>query len=329
MPDAMLPPEEATARVKEAARAQGFDLVGVARAEPLDPAPFDRWHEAGWDADLRYMHENRDARVDVSRLLPGARSVVVVAVHYRRPDPEVPAEPFGVVARYARGRDYHNVFRRPLKRLREAIARLVPGSGGYVSCDARPVAEKAWAQRAGLGWIGKNGCLIAPPFGSYVLLGCVVTRAELVPDAPYPDRCGTCSACIPACPTDAIPEPRFVDARRCIAYHTIEHRHAIPAEIASRLGGRLFGCDACQEACPWNRSPAPATGRFAEAFLPHDGQAFVPLSALLQSSREEIELRIRATPLARTGAEGLVRTARALAGSEPAGPLEARSRDRG
>jgi epoxyqueuosine reductase len=304
---------EATRRVKEAARAQGFDLVGVASAEPLDPRPLDHWLAEGWSAGLRYMQENRDARVDVGRLLTGARSVVVVAAHYFHRDPPVPAEPYGVVARYARGRDYHNVFRRPLKRLREEITRIVPGTDGYASCDARPVAEKAWAQRAGLGWIGKNGCLIAPPYGSYVLLGCVITTAELLPDEPHPDRCGNCAACIPACPTNAIPEPRYVDATRCIAYHTIEHRDAIPDDISRRLGGRLFGCDACQEACPWNRAPAEASGPFAPAFLPHPGQGFVPLSDLIRSSEEALTARIHATPLARTGAAGLRRTARAIA----------------
>lgn len=310
-------PARAAELVKQAAREAGFDLVGVARAEPLDPGPLDRWLANGWDAGLWYVRQSRAERLDVTRVLPGAKSVVAVAVSYRHPDPPVPDVPHGVVARYARGRDYHNVLRRPLRRLREATERLVPGSTGYASCDARPVMEKAWASLAGLGWVGKNGCFIAPPHGSYVLLGCVVTTAALAPDAPHPDRCGTCVACLPSCPTDAIVAPRFVDANRCLSFHTIEHQGPIPKPIAERLSGRLFGCDLCQEVCPWNRPDAPAPGKLGQALVPHEGQAFVPLSSLLGSSAEALTARVAGTPLARAGAVGLARTARLLAGEEP------------
>lgn len=307
-------PAAASEWIKRTARDEGFDLVGVASAAPLDPAPLDRWLAEGWDAGLWYVRDSRDERVDPERLLPGVRSVVVVAVSYRHPDPPQPAEPHGVVARYARARDYHNVMRRPLRRVRDALQRTFEGSRTYASCDTRPVMEKAWAQRAGLGWIGKNGCLIAPPFGSWVLLGCVMTTVELAPDPPHPERCGTCTSCLRSCPTDAFPAPGFVDAGRCIAYHTIEHRETIPGNVAKGLEGRLFGCDACQEVCPWNRAEPPEAGRLSEGFLPRPGQAFVPLSDLLQSADEELESRIQGTPLARAGVKGLRRTARLLAG---------------
>jgi epoxyqueuosine reductase len=307
---------DAAERVKAAARAEGFDLVGVAEAAPLDPAAFDRWLAAGWDAGLAYMRPSREDRLDVQRLLPGARSVVAVAVSYRHPDAAPPDEPHGLVARYARGRDYHNALQSPLRRLREAVGRIVPGSKGYASCDTRPVMEKAWAQRAGLGWIGKNGCLIAPPFGSYVLLGCVITTAVLTPDAAHVDRCGTCTACLSSCPTDAIPEPRFIDARRCIAYHTIEHRDPLPPELAARLGGRLFGCDACQEVCPWNRHEPPAAGQLTEALRPREGHTFVPLRVILDSDDDALKVQLQGTPLARAGVVGLRRTARVLIDAE-------------
>jgi epoxyqueuosine reductase len=309
-------PVRAAALVKEAAAVEGFDLVGIASAAPLDPGPLDRWLAEGWDAGLWYVRQSRDERVDVTRVLPGAQSVVAVAVSYRHPEPERPEGESGVVARYARGRDYHNVMRRPLRRLRDAVERLVPGSVGYASCDARPVMEKAWAQRAGLGWIGKNGCLVTPGLGSYVLLGCVVTTGVLAPDEAHPDRCGTCEACLPSCPTGAIPAPRFVDARRCISFHTIEHRDPIPDELKPKLAGRLFGCDLCQEACPWNRHEAPPPGRLGQALAPRPSQSFVPLDDLLRSSRAEVEARIEGTPLARAGYDGLTRTARALAGED-------------
>ncbi len=308
-------PSQAAELVKAAARAEGFDLAGIAEARPLDAGPLDRWLAEGWDAGLGYVRDSRAERLDVARLLPGAKSVVALAVNYRHPEPPRPSEPHGVVARYARGRDYHNVLRRPLRRLREAVERLVPGSVGYASCDSRPVMEKPWAQAAGLGWVGKNGCLIAPPYGSFVLLGCVVTTALLAPDPPHPDRCGTCTACLPSCPTDALRAPRFVDAGRCLAFHTIEHRDPLPEPIARALSGRLFGCDLCQEVCPWNRHDAPASGKLGQALAPHPGQSFVPLEALLRSTREELQARVHATPLARAGPDGLVRTARALAES--------------
>jgi epoxyqueuosine reductase len=304
----------ASRAVKAAAVAEGFHLVGIASASPLDPRPLDHWLRNGWDAGLWYVRGSREKRLDVCDVLPGARSVVVVAVSYLQPEPERPPGQSGLVARYARGRDYHNILRRPLKRVARALETISPGSESYTSIDSRPVAEKAWAQRAGLGWIGKNGCLIAPPYGSYVVLGCIVTTAALAPDEPHPDRCGTCVACLSSCPTDAIPEPRFIDARKCIAYHTIEHRDPIPAPVADRLGGRIFGCDACQEVCPWNRQPEPAGGALTEGFLPRSEQTFVPLRWLVQASPEEITGKIQATPLARAGVDGLRRTARVLLG---------------
>lgn len=173
--------------------------------------------------------------------------------------------------------------------------------------------EKQWAQRAGLGWIGKNGTLIAPPYGSWVLLGCVVTTAVLAPDAPHPDRCGTCVACLSSCPTDAIPEPRYVDAGRCLSFHTIEHQEPLPAAIAENVAGRLFGCDLCQEPCPWNREPQLGTGRLHAGLAPGEGRSFVSLESLLKRSDDELDAFAQGTPLARAGAKGLRRTAEAIA----------------
>lgn len=295
------------AQVKARARDLGFDLCGVARARPLAPARLDRWLERGWDAGLAYVRARREERLDPSRLLRGARTVVVVAASYApgAGDPE-PAPGELTVARYARGRDYHNVVLKPVRKLaawlRERGARV------YAEVDAGAVLEKAWAQEAGLGWIGKNGCLINERLGSWLLLGTLITDADLDADAPHPDRCGECALCIPACPTDAIPEPRYVDARRCLAYHTIEHREAIPEEIARRAGGRIFGCDACQDVCPWNRR-APAA-------------ALVPLRArtpslrvddVLSLTHDEARRRFQGSPLLRAGRDGLVRTALAIA----------------
>lgn len=300
-----MPPS--AARVKERALELGFDLCGIARAHPLEEARLDRWLAQGWDAGLDYVRERRAERLDPSRVLPGARSVLALAASYApaEGDPE-PAPGELIVARYARGRDYHNVILKPARKLaawlREAGARV------YCEVDAGAVMEKAWAQEAGLGWIGKNGCLINERLGSWLLLGALVTDLDLEPDAAHKDRCGDCSACIPACPTAAIPEPRYVDARRCIAYHTIEHREAIPSEVAGRAGSRIFGCDACQDACPWNRRAPP--GKLVQL---RAGTPSLKLDDVLQLTRKEAERRFNGTPLLRAGRDGLVRTAVALA----------------
>ena len=299
-------------RIKEKARELGFDLCGVARAHPLDPWRLDKWLESRWDAELAYVRERRAERLDPSRVLEGARSVVVVAASYAPSLPEAPTEGL-TVARYARGRDYHNVVLKPVRKL-AAWMRSELSARVYAEVDAGAVMEKAWAQEAGLGWIGKNGCLIHERLGSWLLLGALVTDLELDPDAPHPDRCGECSSCIPACPTDAIPEPRYVDARKCLAYHTIEHRGPIPEEIAARAGGRIFGCDACQDACPWNRRAPQGTLVQLRA---RPEQRALRVSDVLGLTAETARERFEGTPLLRAGRDGLVRTALAISPATP------------
>jgi epoxyqueuosine reductase len=296
-----------SAQVKARAAGLGFDLCGVARARPLPPERLDRWLSRKWDAGLAYVRDRRAERLDPSRLLPGARSVIVVAASYAPApgDPQpVPGEL--AVARYARGRDYHNVLLKPVRKL----AAWLRGRGVavYAEVDAGAVMEKAWAQEAGIGWIGKNGCLINERLGSWLLLGALIADAGLEPDPSHPDRCGECALCIPACPTGAIPEPRYVDSGRCIAYHTIEHRDAIPEEIARAAGDRIFGCDACQEVCPWNRRAPPATLVPLRARTPS-----LPLDEVLALTPGEARRRFEGTALLRAGRDGLVRTALAVA----------------
>jgi epoxyqueuosine reductase len=298
--------EVTAAQVKARARELGFDLCGVARAHPLAPQRLDHWLSQGWDAGLAYVRERRDERLDPSRLVPGARSVVVVAASYASgADDPKPAPGELTIARYARGRDYHNVLLKPVRKLASWLRQHQ--AAVYAEVDAGAVMEKAWAQEAGIGWIGKNGCLIHERLGSWLLLGTLITDAPLEADAPHPDRCGDCALCIPACPTDAIREPRYVDSGRCIAYHTIEHREPIPDDVAQRAGRRLFGCDACQDVCPWNRRAPAATLVQLRART-----ASLGVQDVLSLTRAEARRRFEGTPLLRAGRDGLVRTALAV-----------------
>jgi epoxyqueuosine reductase len=297
----------AAPQVKARAKELGFDLCGIARAHSVEPALLDKWLGAGWDASLSYVGARREERLDPSLLVSGARSVIVLAASYGpHPDDPQPVPGELLVARYARGRDYHNVLVRPARKLAAWLRSA--GAETYCEVDTGAVLEKYWAQEAGVGWIGKNGCLIHERFGSWLLLGAIVTDLELEPDARHPDRCGDCALCIPACPTAAIPEPRYVDSRRCIAFHTIETREEIPGELAAKFDGRLFGCDACQDVCPWNRRASPGKLVQLRARTPS-----LPGAEVLALTSEETRRRFEGTPLMRAGQEGLVRTARALA----------------
>jgi epoxyqueuosine reductase len=300
--------------VKVAARAAGFHHVGIARAGPLDPRALDRMLARGWEADMAWLRTQRDERLDPSRVLPGARSVIAVALAHGPNGSAAPPPPGqGEVARYARGRDYHAVMKKRLRALCDSLGARDPGARTFPSSDLAPVMEKVWAERAGLGWIGKNGCLITERHGSWVLLGTVLLDRDLDPDAPQEERCGSCEACLPACPTGAIPEPGFVDARRCISFWTIERRGEIPAREAARLGRWVFGCDACQLACPWNRRPDPAGDPELAA---RPGQAGLDLDVLLALDEAGYRARFNGTALARARPDGLLRNALLAAGRE-------------
>jgi len=293
--------------LREAVRARalelGFDAVALGPAGPPEHgAAFERWLDAGYAGTMRYLERGRAERLDPERLLPGCRSVVAVAQSHNHPDADPSWRP---VARYARGRDYHDLMR---PRLRELAGFIREAAGPPVRCraavDTSAVLERDLAARAGLGWIGKNTNLLSPALGSYVVLGVVLTTAALEPDARQPDRCGTCTACLDACPTGAFAGPYVLDARRCLSYLTIEHRGEVPAELCGSVADWVFGCDVCQEVCPWNRKAAPAR----EPALAPRG-AFPPLEALLDVDRDAFRARFGASALTRAKRAGLLRNA--------------------
>ena len=290
------------AKVREAARGCGFTLVGFARAEPLDPGPLERWLAAGYAADMDWMARRLPERLDPTRVLAGAATVVALAIAYRRP-----AEERSAVAGYARGRDYHYAHRDRMKALRKRLLEIDAGLETYACVDTGLAMEKVWAERAGLGWIGKNGCLINPRLGSSLTLSVMlIDRAVDAYDTPQANLCGDCTLCLRACPTRAFPSPGVVDARLCISYQSIENRHDVPPPLRRGFRGRVFGCDVCQDVCPYNQDPAIPAGdpRFAPRPI-----GLLPPAALAALSREEFDRLAAGTALARAQYDGIRRNA--------------------
>lgn len=301
---------ELTRRIKAAAVDLGFDAVGIAAAEPLETeyARYMQWIEQGMHGQMHYMERNNDVRQDVRRIVADAKSVIVVAKNYFTPARHGSV---GKIARYAWGDDYHDVLPPMLDALITSIDQLMPGSSSRRYTDTGPILEKAWAVRAGIGWQGKNGNIIRRDIGSWFFIGVVITSAELVPDEPMPDYCGSCTACIDLCPTKAIVQPSVVDARSCISYWTIEAKAEveIPLPIAEHLDGWMFGCDVCQDVCPWNRFEKPTN---EERFLPRNGESTLDPKQIVTLQPETFAERFRRSPLKRPKLAGLQRNAQAL-----------------
>jgi len=284
--------------------------MGFARAgRAADADRFLAWLAAGRHADLGYMARDAHRRADPREVLPGCRTVLVGTVGHWFPEPPTAAELPAKVARYARGRDYHRILKGMLKRVCAALDELVPPDDAaarrhrwYV--DTGPVLERGWAREAGVGFVGKNACLIDPRGGSWTSLGVVLTTVEIPPDEPVSEGCGSCVRCIDACPTGAIVGPGQVDARLCISFWTIEHRGTIPEAMRAALGTRVFGCDDCQDVCPWNRFARPsgiADHRPRELFADAD---LARLAALDNAAWDEAT---RGTAVRRAGYAGLLR----------------------
>ncbi|MDX1740550.1 MAG: tRNA epoxyqueuosine(34) reductase QueG [Rhodothermales bacterium] len=305
------PHTEAFAReLKREARRLGFDGCGISKVERLDAEArrLEQWLSEERHASMQWMANNFEKRVDPGRLVDGARSVVsVIHNYYQEVDlPEDPAS--GRISRYALGDDYHNVVKDRLRDLYSWLDERVPDLQGRAFVDSAPVMDKVWAQRSGLGWIGKHTNLINRDLGSYFFVGELITTAELATDGPIPDYCGSCTRCIDACPTDAIYRPYAVDANRCISYLTIEHREDdIAPDLAASHGNWIFGCDICQDVCPWNKFVRRTT---ESRYLARDGLVGTHLSEWMELDLGGFREAFRANPVKRTRFDGFRRNVR-------------------
>ncbi len=295
--------------IKDKARELGFDLCGIASAGSFaELSFFEDWLRKGYAGEMAYLARTADNRADVRRVVPGARSVIVTGTIYNTDHPysvECADPATALIARYAWGEDYHDVLKARLDALIEWMRGVSPEpfeARGYV--DTGPVQERVYAQYAGLGWIGKNTCLINPELGSWLFLSEVICTLPLEPDQPVLDRCGTCTLCLEACPTEAIVEPHVLDATRCLSYLTIERRGPIPDEHRASLGNRVYGCDICQDVCPYNQTPPRSTD---PAWQPRRGLDLPKLVDLWRTPDAELRRTIRGTAMTRAKLGGLRR----------------------
>jgi epoxyqueuosine reductase len=302
-------------RLKAQAYGLGFDLAGITTLGPAETAPaFERWIGAGRHGEMAYLARGAEKRRDTRRPVEGAVSALVVGMSYGG------AEPAGPVARYARGLDYHDVMVERLRELQRWLGAQVGREvAGRAYVDTGPVLERDLARRAGLGWFGKNTMLVSPGRGSFFFLGCLLVDLELAPDAPFEaDRCGTCTRCLDACPTGALTAPREMDATRCVSYLTIELKGAIPEELRGPMGGLLYGCDVCQDCCPWNvrfSSVLPDESPYAtrEALAGKDARTLA--REILGMTQDEFSRAFSKSPMKRAKLRGLKRNAAVVLGN--------------
>jgi epoxyqueuosine reductase len=294
-----------------------FDACGIADARPADPDKnLDQWLKMGFHGDMDWMKTTQFIREDVSQKVPGAQSVIVVTKNYYHPFPEPESVATGRIARYAWGRDYHKVLIKPLRQLAEFLVTLDTSVQSYCSVDSGPVLERTWAERAGVGAIGKNSLVLRQDVGSWFFLGVIITTLKLTPDSPVPDICGSCTACLDACPTQAFVEPYVVDSNKCISYQTIENREEIPEPIQSTMGNWVFGCDICQEVCPWNRFAVPTA---EPDFAPRPHMVNPSLETLVEMDEDTYKKTYEGTAVRRTKYFGFNRNSKiALKNAMPA-----------
>ena len=309
--------ETLSQRIKHEATSLQFDAVGIARLSSTSLRPessssslfqaLSNWLAQGYNGTMEWMGKDPVRRSDPTKVLDGCQSLICVGINYSSEflADETPGN--GRIARYAWGQDYHKIFKTKLKLLEKKIKELAPQAVTRSYADTGPIMEKAWAQQAGIGWIGKHSNLVSPTFGSWLLLGEILTTLELDPDDPGTDLCGSCSLCIQACPTNAIPEPYVVDATQCISYLTIEFRGAeedISEELQRKIGNRIFGCDDCIDICPFNNNAQPTQ---ETALLPAFGTLAPNLDTLTHLTPDSFDQQFAQSPVRRAKLQGFLR----------------------
>ncbi len=302
---------ELTRLVKDEGFRLGFSHVGIARAEGLEAegACLSAWLSRGYQGTMAWMERTAEKRSDPRKVLESVRSVISVSYNYYVGGAHSPDPGRGKISRYAWGEDYHDILDRKLDELQDFILLHRPGAACWSSVDTGPAMDKAWAVRAGIGWLGKHTNVITRDLGSWVFLGVVFTDCELVPDQPMADFCGSCTACMDACPTGAIVQPYVVDGSRCISYLTIEHKGEIDTAFHAHMDNWVFGCDICQDVCPWNRFQRESQ---EIRFRPGPEGVSPRIEELVKLSQEEFSRRYSKSPVRRAKLEGLRRNARAV-----------------
>lgn len=315
MPQIEAPLGETANWLKRRAGEIGFREVGIAPAvEAAGASRLKEWLELGHHGEMHYLQERTAAYASPQSVLEGARTLVLLTLDYFTGDPELAAPGVGRVARYAWGEvDYHDLIHQKLELLKSELAQRHPGAAIRGVVDTAPLLEREYAELAGLGWRGKNTLLLSPTRGSYFFLACLLTSLDLPIDSPMGiDHCGTCTACLDACPTDAFVGPHVMDARKCISYLTIELKSAIPRELRPQIGNWLFGCDVCQEVCPWNRFSTPTQ---EAGFAPRELGGALDAAELLMLDGEAFRARFKKTPLWRPKRRGILRNAAIVLGN--------------
>lgn len=302
-----------TQKIKQKALEIGFHKIGIVPVQELlkEREHLESWIDSNYHGEMKWMEREPEKRTDPTMVFPAARSVIAVALNYYTPHQHNPDPKFGKVSRYAWGDDYHDVMQQKMRELLDWIKTDIPGAEGKLCCDIQPIMDKAWAVRAGIGWIGKHSNLITREYGSWVFLGEILIDIELDYDNFIEtDHCGNCTACLDACPTDAIIDAYTVDSKRCLSYATIELRTPeLPDDIVRNLDGWLYGCDVCQDVCPWNRFQKTTQ---EIRFEPRKNNVSPELNEILLLSTDEYVERFRGSAIKRAKLSGLQRNARAL-----------------
>lgn len=297
--------EKITAQIKNIASGLGFSFCGISKAEFLEEeAPkLEAWLKRGYQGKMQYLENHFDKRLDPTKLVPGAKSVISLVYNYY-PKKDIAQTNNLKIAKYAYGEDYHFVVKDKLKEFLQRIQDEIGEVNGRVFVDSAPVMERAWAKKSGLGWIGKNSLLLNRSMGSFFFLAEIILDLELEYDGPIKDYCGTCTACMDACPTDAIPQPYVVDGSKCISYFTIELKEEIPNEVKGKFENWIFGCDICQDVCPWNRFSQPHN---EPRFQPHPDLEHLSQNDWKEITEEVFRKVFKKSAVKRTGFTGLKR----------------------